>query len=323
MNLQVYTDEPQVDGKKMDLTLFHLRMHDLKNRQFSLRRYCRDSGREVCHSSRKYTKPAAVRPGLQRSMSNALNSLRSKSDSHSNPISSIKRVDSGYGSLSEEDVDLEEEVQSPKPRSSIPMPTNTTHLEFSNYSHVDVKRRGAKSSKRYEFEYWGEEYTWKRVCRRSGSTKEISYHLIKVGTTVTIAHIAPIMLTPAETEDEEAKGGWIPPCTLRISDQKISSRKMTDLAEYVSPFHHIDKSYLISSSIIVSTGLITLVDDCIKSRWHQKRRVQMKLPSLLKSPLKMNMEYVGPKRLVDEVFNRRGTTATRRPTPLRQISAGL
>ena len=75
--------------------------------------------------------------------------------------------------------------------------------------------------------------------------------------------------------------------------------------------------------MIVSTGLIALVDDSIKSRWHSKRRVQMKIPALLKSPLKMNMEYVGPKRIVDEVFNRRGTTATRHPTPLRQISAGL
>ena len=46
----------------------------------------------------------------------------------------------------------------------------------------------------------------------------------------------------------------------------------------------------------------------------------MKLPGLMKSPLKMNMEFVGPKRLVNEVLNRRGTTATRRATPLRQIT---
>ena len=231
MNLQVYTDEPQKSGKKMDLTLFHLRMHDLKTRQFSLRRYCRDSGREVCHSSRKYTKSAAARPGLQRSVSNALNSLWSKTDTQSGAIAGIKRVDSGYGSMCEEDLGLNEESPAPKSRANLVMPTNTTHLEFSNYSHVDVKRRGAKSSKRYEFEYWGEEYTWKRVCRRSGSTNETSYHLVKVGTPVTLAHIIPVMLTPTESINEEAKGGWIPPCTLRISDQRISKRKMTDLAE--------------------------------------------------------------------------------------------
>lgn len=75
-------------------------------------------------------------------------------------------------------------------------------------------------------------------------------------------------------------------------------------------------------SVIVATGLIALVDDCIKSRWHQKNGgAQMRLPMLMKSRLKMNMEFVGPKRLVDEVFNRRGTTATRHSTPLRQTMA--
>ena len=231
MNLQVYTDEPQSHGKKSELTLFHLRMHDLKNRRFSLRRYCRDSGREVCHSSRKYTKPAAAKPGLQRSMSNALNSLRSKSDNRPPTMSSIKRVDSGYGSLSEEDFGIEEEQQAPKSRSSIPMPTNTTHLEFSNYSHVDVKRRGTKSSKRYDFEYWGDQYTWKRVCGRSGCVKETSYSLVNVVTNTKLALITPAMLTPADIEDEERKGGWIPPCTLRMIDPQISSKKLTDLAE--------------------------------------------------------------------------------------------
>lgn len=73
-------------------------------------------------------------------------------------------------------------------------------------------------------------------------------------------------------------------------------------------------------SAIVATGLIALVDDCIKRRWHSKNSVQMTLPMLVKSPLKMNMEYVGPKRLIDEVFNRRGSTATRQPTPLRQAA---
>ena len=46
----------------------------------------------------------------------------------------------------------------------------------------------------------------------------------------------------------------------------------------------------------------------------------MTLPALMKSPLKMNMEYVGPKKLVDDVFNRSGKTATR-PAYIRQISA--
>lgn len=58
-------------------------------------------------------------------------------------------------------------------------------------------------------------------------------------------------------------------------------------------------------SVIVASGLITLVDDCIKSRWHKKGRVQISIPMLNKSPLKMNSNYVGPRRLMNEVLNRR------------------
>jgi hypothetical protein len=79
MNLRIDT-EVHASGRRCDMTLFHLRMHDLKERQFSLRRYCRDSGREVCHSVLKTQKPLAVkRPGFQRSLSNALSSMLPKS----------------------------------------------------------------------------------------------------------------------------------------------------------------------------------------------------------------------------------------------------
>lgn len=229
MNLRIDTEVRSRDGHRVDLTLFHLRMHDLKNRQFSFRRYCRDSGREVCHSSRKYTQPAAARtPGLQRSMSNALSTLRSKSESKSSMKSSLKRSDSGYGSLSEEDLDVQS--RSPKGRNSLPLPTNTTHLEFSNYAHIDIKRRGTKSSKRYEFEYWGTSYAWKRVERKTGDTKEVSYHLVNTETSQTMAHIVPDLLTAAESSMEDAKGGWIPPCSMWISDSRVAQGS-TDVAE--------------------------------------------------------------------------------------------
>ena len=61
--------------------------------------------------------------------------------------------------------------------------------------------------------------------------------------------------------------------------------------------------YLTFTSVIVATGLIALVDDAIKSRFHSKRSVQFVLPVPSKSPLKM--EYLGPKQLIDEVFHRR------------------
>lgn len=230
MNLRIDTEVRAPEGR-VDLTLFHLRMHDLKNREFSLRRYCRDSGREVCHSSRKYSKPATTRsPGLQRSMSNALSSLRAKSDSKSSTKTTLKRSDSGYGSLCEEDLDSDAESMSSKSRRGIPIPTNTTHLEFSNYAHIDIKRRGTKSSKRYEFEYWGTNYAWKRVERKTGNVKEVSYHLVDTESSHTIAHIVPDILTEAEVAIEDAKGGWVPPCSLWISDER-SVRGLTDVAE--------------------------------------------------------------------------------------------
>ncbi|MCJ1468670.1 hypothetical protein MMC07_007299 [Pseudocyphellaria aurata] len=281
MNLRVDTEIRGSEGRRVDLTLFHLRMHDLKNREFSLRRYCRDSGRE-------------------RSMSNALSTFRSKSENKTMTTSSLKRSDSGYESFSDEEMNTETS-QSSQSHGTLPLPTNTTRLEFSNYAHVDVKRRGAKSSKRYEYEYWGTNYAWKRTATRTGSFREVSFHLIDTKTSHTIAHIVPAALTLAESREEEAKGGWVPPCSLWISDERAVNGFWPDVAD-----------------AIVATGLIALVDDCINRRWRSKNSVHLTLPTLMKSPLKMNMEYVGPKRLLDEVFNRRGSTATRQPSPLRQ-----
>ncbi|KAL9046801.1 MAG: hypothetical protein Q9214_000463 [Letrouitia sp. 1 TL-2023] len=305
MNLRVDTEVRGPERRTLDLTMFHLRMHDLRKREFSLRRYCRDSGREVCHSSRKYTKPAVLsRPSLQRSMSSALSSIRNKSESKTATVTSLKRQDSGYDSMSDDEEDSKAPASLSSKNCSIPLPTNTTQLEFSNYARIDVKRRGAKSSKRYEVEYWGARYTWKRVVVRMGSFKEISFHLVNNETSATVAHIVPATMTTAEAQEEDAKGGWVPPCLMWISDESILG----------GPTHVAD--------VIVAAGLIALVDDSIKNKFHQKRGVQMTLPSLMKSPLKFNKEYVGPKHLLDEVFNRRSSTSSRRATPLRQISAG-
>lgn len=68
---------------------------------------------------------------------------------------------------------------------------------------------------------------------------------------------------------------------------------------------------------------MALVDDCIKSRWHRKDRFQFAIPMPVLPSRRLNLDYAGPKRLIDEVFNRRGKTATRHPTPLRQIAADV
>lgn len=221
--------------RKGTVQLFHLRMQDLKKRDFSLRRYERSSGREVCHSSRKYVKPATDRPPLTKSVSNAFASMRPPSLKRSDTISSqktyrsfgsVRRQDSGYGSDNEE--------ESPRPRSSsskkIPIPTNTTKLEFSNYAQVEVKRRGAKSSKRYEFSYWGHTYTWKRVEEKDGYSKAVSYHLFKGEGHTAVAHIVPEMRSPSQIMDERDAGGWVPPCSMWISDNNLLEAK-TDVCE--------------------------------------------------------------------------------------------
>jgi hypothetical protein len=294
MNLRVDTEVTE-DRYRTQIQLFHLRMHDLKARQFSLRRYCRDSGREVCHSSRRYQKPASERPGIQRSVSNALANIRSKPEfNRTNSGGSLKynpkRQDSGYASNSEdEDEDEFDSYMSPesKSRSSLPIPTNTTKLEFSNYALVDVKRRGAKSHKRYEFEYWGSTYAWKRVSKDSAG-KSISFHLVKDDSGPAIAHIVPELRSRSQIRAEEDAGGWVPPCSMWISNERVTSA-LTDVAD-----------------VIVATGLIALVDDYIKRRFKPKPKHTRHI-SVPLTPLKMDFEYVGPKALVEHVFRRRSS----------------
>ena len=233
MNLRVDTEASVGGGQKRDVTLFHLRMKDLLEREFSLRRYSRDSGREVCHSCRKQTHSQPTpqkRPGLQRSVSSAFASFRGKQEPKS--PTSLKRADSGYESLygdGEEDMDAKmSQNASQRP---VSQPTSKITLEFSNYAHVDVKRRGAKASKRYDFDYWGTNYFWRRMIKKDGESREVSYHLVNEGTMGIVAHIVPEPMTPWQAEEEAAKGGWVPPCSMWISDDKILNAGLTDVAE--------------------------------------------------------------------------------------------
>jgi serine/threonine protein kinase len=235
MNLRVEIEVPE--GRyRTRIQLFHLLMHDLKARKFSLRRYCRDSGREVCHSSRRYRKPASERPAIQRSVSNALASLRNKPESKrtfsGGSLKHIPRQDSGYASNGDEDDDEVDSLMpyESKPRSSIPMPTNTTKLEFSNYALVDVKCHGAMSHKRYEFEYWGSNYAWKRVCINDSADKSFSFHLRKDNSGPAIAHIVPELHSRSQICVEEEASCWVPPCSMWICDERVWSA-LTDISE--------------------------------------------------------------------------------------------
>ncbi|KAJ4363164.1 hypothetical protein N0V83_010284 [Neocucurbitaria cava] len=318
MNLRVDTQIEERGHRKQNYTLFHLRMQDLRTREFSLRRYCRESGREVCHSMRKYQKPLSEkRPVLQRA-STALANLV-KTDSRPSTSSGLKRADSGYESVRggvdvdvEDDDDDDESEPRPKPvgysKGRALIPTNTIKLEFSNYAHMDVKRRGAKSHKRYAFEYWGHDYAWKRIVKSESQRDQesISYYLVKDDNDrEPLAHICPVKLTQEEAREEAARGGWVPPCYMRITGDSILQSD-TDI-----------------SDVVIATGLMALVDDCIKRRFHSKQSTQLHIPLLRSSSLMMNMEYIGPKRLIDEVFHRKhhdgGSPKKQPPSALRRV----
>jgi len=345
MNLRIDT-EVYSGGRRCDMTLFHLRMHDLKNREFSLRRYCRDSGREVCHSALRQQKPAEQkRPGFQRSLSNALNSMRPKSESIAPTLESLKRNDSGYGSLHSTDAAFDERPRtagygaSQQPQQQ-PQPTShTVKLEFSNYAQVDVKRNGGKGNKRYDFEYWGTSFAWKRVVRKEHGRKEVAYHLTKNGGDRVLAYIEPLSLSASRGEEEMSKGGWVSPCSMWLADESII-RGQKDAAEYApsSSIHCLVTCADISGSVVIASGLIALTDDAIRSRFHSKTSTQLVIP--VPNLQNMGVEYVGPKRLFTEMFRRdtdssqhsrpsssRGpatsassTTASRMPTGSRQSS---
>ena len=233
MNLRVDTTTPSTSRRRgpMTIQLFHLRMHDLARRDFSLRRYCRDSGREVCHSKRAYVEsPAASRPGIGRTVSSAMRSVKAPFQRASNASSIFKRPStSGGGSIgsrtssfaSLRDDESFHSSQSPP----LLVPTETTRLEFTNYARVDVRRRSAKG---YNFEWWGHTYTWRRVVDQNLDV--VSFHLIRDGDGDAVAHIVPETRSPNQILDDEAAGGWVAPCHMWISDPSVLDAK-TDVAE--------------------------------------------------------------------------------------------
>lgn len=251
MNLRVDTLLSRRDRRSplQEVTLFHLRMYDLHSRNFSFRRYCRDSGREVCHSRRLTHTSQSQLPSLRRSWSSVLNSLRpGSSDRHSatgfwghhnsNNHNNKKKHQSLPKSSPLQDILNDDDDSSiTESEGKIEKLTDTILFEFCNYAHVELSRVGVKPSKRYEFEYWGAKYQWRRETRKEGDTKEISYHLVNLETSRTVAWLVPEILTPMERMEEQEKGGWVPKSSMWISDSSVYER-MSDIAEYVCLFPH-------------------------------------------------------------------------------------
>lgn len=65
----------------------------------------------------------------------------------------------------------------------------------------------------------------------------------------------------------------------------------------------------------MATGLMALVDDCIKERWQTKKVHRIPVPLTSKT---VNFEAVSPKAIMQQVFRRRHSNDHQRPSsPLR------
>ncbi|RDA96144.1 hypothetical protein CP533_1796 [Ophiocordyceps camponoti-saundersi (nom. inval.)] len=253
--LSIRHDDASVDGhlnlrveittvaaaRPITLQLFHLKMHHLASRHFSLRRYGRDSGRDVCVCKRLYKNggnnnaSSLSAPAIRNSLSAILRSVKLGFRSSSpTPTSSSSSSSSASSSSSSSTSDY---LPPPKP-------TDTIKLEFSNYARIAVRRRSR--SKRYEFDWWGHGYAWKRTVDNENDKSLVSYHLVRQGQRQPLAYIVPDTRTglasAADSDSEDAS--WVPPCSLWIGDRSAVDAGVAE--------------------IIVATGLIALVDDCIR-----------------------------------------------------------
>ncbi|KAL1837342.1 hypothetical protein VTJ49DRAFT_3970 [Mycothermus thermophilus] len=263
MNLRIDT-LVTTTRRRTAVQLFHLRMYDLARRDFALRRYHRDSGREVCTSKLHFMEPPApkerpatasgpidIKPTLKRSMSTALWSLGGKKPVLQRATSAVSEASRPSTSASNwsSRLSLDSRLLRGAPTRR-PVPTNTLKLEFSNYARVDLTRKGHKGNKRYEFEWWGHNYAWRRaVDKHIGA---VSFHLVRDDdASAPVAHIVPETRSPTQVLADETAGGWVPPCFMWIADES-AVKAVTDVAD-----------------VIMATGLMALVDDCIRERWEK------------------------------------------------------
>lgn len=269
MNLRVDAIVPDVSSRRrraVAIQLFHLRMHDLAKREFSLRRYCRDSGREVCNSkgaNPRLERPTASSSSLSKSVTSALRSVKtsfrrssgasaekaaalsaSTTPDPRRPSFGSNNTSWGCGGSIYSEEAASSDSDEPKLPSARPIPLNTLKLEFSNYARVDIMRR---LGKQYDFQWWGHNYAWRRVMDKAlGKT---AFHLIRDKEIEPVAIILPEGRSPTQVEADQAAGNWIPQCYMWINDKSIIEA-LTDVAD-----------------VIIATGLMALVDDSILSRW--------------------------------------------------------
>ena len=223
MNLCVATST--CGGTGPYVQLFCLKMDDIKKREFSLLRYHRNSGRKVCSTSRIYRKHVRKRTRFRRSISSSLSSIHSLSSGRTRSTSSQKSSRCG----SQSGADSEDFYSDSVPaygsavlnRSSSPEPTNQINMIFSNYTQVELSRKGAGKRKRYGFEYWGTRYQWKRTKKEGPSGTWLSYSLFQG---FTQSSLAQIRVQPVAEKKEDAVNTIkesVPPARMRITDERM------------------------------------------------------------------------------------------------------
>jgi hypothetical protein len=61
--------------------------------------------------------------------------------------------------------------------------------------------------------------------------------------------------------------------------------------------------------VILATGIIALADDSIRRRWHNKHHLILNLakkPSFMRN---LDLDSLGARRFIDEMFHRRGSVS--------------
>ncbi|KAH8203082.1 hypothetical protein TruAng_002715 [Truncatella angustata] len=122
-------------------------------------------------------------------------------------------------------------------------------------------------------------------------TGVVSFHLFRDGPhSAPVAHIVPETRSPNQVASDENAGGWVPPCHMWLSDKDLIDAA-TDVADPLS--------------IVVATGLMALVDDCIKQRWSTKHTRQQRITLPKRSKTLDYDDHARPRSLVHKLFSRR------------------
>ena len=136
---------------------------------------------------------------------------------------------------------------------------NDICLEFSNYARFKLGY-GTRDDRRYTFEYYGLAYAWDKISEMTLAGVQTRYTLVRLWDKAAVAHIDPLPLNEDEERLEIEKGGWIPPCSMWMSDKTVTAGP-GDVAD-----------------VVVVTGLVALVDDTIRKRF-EGQPVYQKQPS--------------------------------------------